>query len=266
MITNFRDMLQTFVHWLWGQGAIKFGLYFVFGTFVLAVTLLNLSYNFIDLGFKINFFSVEKAKSIYFSFLFLFWVVSIFCIAAFITSFGSQILRYFIVRDRVSDLKTSNLFTRTKVHIDLMGLSLMPFTSQDWSNCFEEKLLAGVKMRLLIVDPCTEYAKNRHSSVSNANLSEDIELSIKAFKVFFDKFIQQHGQANAKFQLRKYKNNPSMSLFIFDSEVRLGLLLEKDTGLTAPEIRLHNHGKQVDLFNKVQKHYDDIWAKSTEII
>jgi hypothetical protein len=42
-------------------------------------------------------------------------------------------------------------------------------------------------------------------------------------------------------------------------------MIENGTGLTAPEIRISNSGKQVELYRQITDHFDNVWDKAIEI-
>jgi hypothetical protein len=187
--------------------------------------------------------------------------------ASLLFGLGGRLLKYVIPDNRLADLKTSGLTKNAKDSISLIGLSLYPFANEEWMNIFESKLKNGVKIKLLIVDPETEFAKYRHTSLRDKNkyLSDDINTSINIFRNFKSDISEKLGGININFEVRLYTSNASMSTFIFDDEARLGLMIENGTGLTAPEIRISNSGKQVDLFRIITDHFGNVWDKATDI-
>jgi hypothetical protein len=237
-------------------------------TFVIAVFIGDILYYLTDIYFKIISHSEADEGLIALSLFFLLWAVCMALCASLLFGLGNRLLKYVTIHDRVNDLKSSGLVKKTKHSISLIGLSLHPFSTQDWMNILEEKLRDDVKVRLLIVDPETEFAQMRHSSFPSQKdkLCDDINDAIKKFSGFKEHIsINLDVNVRNNFEVRKYKNNASMSTFIFDDEMRLGLMIEKGTGLTAPEIRISNHGKQSDLFKKIQDHFEIVWSDATEI-
>ncbi len=259
--------LQSLSEWLYTLKPIYFILGFPIGTFLITTISISPFYYLTDICFKMSVCSEDEAGHLLLSSFLGIWLVFMVLSVTLIFTFGSHILKYVILRDRVEDLKTSGLLNKTKHNISLIGLSLHPFANQPWLNTIEEKLKSGVKIRLLIVDPITEFAINRHSSLRSREdkLCDDINKSIKIFSDFKLDISSRHGDISDNFEVRKYKNNASMSTFIFDDEIRLGLIIENGTGLTAPEVRISNRGKQIDIFKQINDHFDNVWKRATKI-
>jgi len=262
-----KTKLEQLAEWLYALKRIWFIFGFPVGTFFITTISISPFYYLTDICFKISVCSKEDAGHLLLSFFLSIWLIVMTLSAVYIFTFGSHILRYVILRNRVEDLKTSGLVNKTKRNISLIGLSLHPFANQDWTGIIEEKLKEGVNVKLLITDPKTEFAKNRHSSLHNQedNLCDDIEKAINIFTDFKESISRKHGDISDNFEVRLYKNNASMSTFIFDDEIRLGLIIEKGTGLDAPEIRIRNRGKQVEIFKKIQEHFDNVWSEAEKV-
>jgi hypothetical protein len=241
----------------------------VFPAVTLVITSLGLStfYYLFDICFKANICPREHEGEILLSSFLLIWIVFMVIFASLLFGVGSRTLKYINITDRVDDLKTSGLVNKTKSDISLIGLSLFPFTTEDWQNIFEKKLKSGVHIKLLIVDPETEFATNRHSSLRDKNkkLANDIEIALDNFTNFKNYISEKHGELSNNFEVGLYKNNASMSTFICDDEIRLGLIIEKGTGLTAPEIRINKFGKQAQLFKIISDHFNEVWKSATKI-
>ncbi len=129
----------------------------------------------------------------------------------------------------------------------------------------ENKVREGVEVKLLIYNPETEFSKARVSSVpgENKTLADDINQAINNFKSVKEKIIKNHPTLTDKFEIRLYSGNASMSAFMIDNEVRVGLYIKNRTGLTAPEIRVINKGKQADIFSIIEGHFLDVWSESS---
>lgn len=263
-MNGIKENLNLVVEWLYAHNFIWFLFGFTIFTFLLTALTISPFYYLTDIYFKVYLLPEKDDGQILLSLFLIIWLICMTIVASLLFRSGSRFLKYLITSNRVDDLKTSGLVNKTEHSISLIGLSLIPFSDEDWRNIFENKLKDGVKIRLLIADPDTDFTLNRVTSVggSEDKLSDDIKESIKKFKGFKGRISEQHRN---NFEVRSYKNNASMSTFIFDDEIRLGLMIEKGTGLTAPEIRISNRGKQVALFKQVKGHFDNVWDAATEV-
>lgn len=248
---------------------------FFFGTiFIPAATSFTALLNLEKIKEFIPFISIpftQNPNTCYFVFIFILflicWIVVMIVVASIVFTSGGNLIRYALPTDRLDSLKISNLVSKTKKNISLIGLSLYPFANESWLKILEEKIRNGVTVKVLIFDPNTEFARTRQSSLRKTGhkLSDDIDESIKIFTDFKKSLSRNHAADNDKFELRLYKGNASMSAFIFDDEIRLGLYVENSTGLSAPEIRIANQGGQADIFERVQNHFESVWNKSSII-
>tara|TARA_R110001583_G_scaffold188376_1_gene350461 strand:+ start:2009 stop:2833 length:825 start_codon:yes stop_codon:yes gene_type:complete len=261
------EKLQKAIELLYKLNSRWFILVFPAATLVITSLGLSAFYYLFDICFKADICPKEHEGEILLNFFLLLWIACMVICASLLFGLGSRTLKYINITDRVDDLKTSGLVNRTKSNISLIGLSLFPFTSENWQNIFEEKLKSGVHIRLLVVDPNTEFATGRHSSLrgQNKKLCNDIETAVGHFTDFKAYMSSTHGDVSKNFEIGLYKNNASMSTFICDDEIRLGLIIEKGTGLTAPEIRINKHGKQAPLFEIITDHFNEVWKDATKI-
>jgi hypothetical protein len=117
---------------------------------------------------------------------------------------------------------------------------LRPFAEEGWLKKLENKIIDGVQVRLLILDPTAEIATTRACSMGHGSrhLCDDINDAIDSFKILKDRLDQNHPTYTNNFEIHLYKGNASMSCFILDDEARIGLYMEGGTGLSAPEIRV----------------------------
>jgi len=260
------DRLQSAVEWLYTRTFANFILGFPIATLFVTTVIISPFYYLTDIYVKVSTHPDEDVGQILLSLFLLLWIVIMVIAAALLFALGSRTLKYVNTDNRVDDLKTSGLIDQTKCSISLIGLSLIPFTSEDWQSILEKKLISRVKIKLLIADPKTEFSQNRRSSLRRQDkLSDDIERSIERFTDFKSDISERHGDISKNFEFRVYKNNASMSTFIFDDEIRLGLMIEQGTGLTAPEIRISRKGKQVELFKQITEHFDNVWKDAEEV-
>jgi hypothetical protein len=262
-----KGRLESAVEWLYTRTFINFIFGFPIATLFVTAAIISPFYYLTDIYFKVSTHLDEDVGQILLSFFLFLWIVIMVISAALLFALGSRTLKYVSITDRVNDLKTSGLVNKIQNNIYLIGLSLSPFTTEDWQNIFEKKLLSGVDIKLLVVDPATEYAINRHSSLRGKEdkLSDDIKTAINRYTKFKDYMSEKHGDVSNNFEVGLYSNNASMSTFICDDEIRLGLIIEKGTGLTAPEIRINKHGKQAALFKIITDHFNEVWKGAKKI-
>lgn len=242
-----------------------FWLKFSVGTFVIPASLATTVIFNLDNIEKVIPLPTEPGMYIFSIFL-IAWIFVMIAVATIVFTYGGHLIRYSIPDDRLDTLKTSGLITKTHKKISLIGLSLHPFSNESWRRILEDKIKTGVLVRLLIFDPDTEFAKNRQSSLQyDRKLCDDINEAVNRFSALKAKISKNNAEYSENFDLRLYKGNASMSAFIFDDEIRLGLYIENLTGLTAPEIRIANQGGQTDIFSLVEEHFDNVWNTSSEI-
>lgn len=251
---------HTLAEWITACTPTQFGWVFTIGTLGLSFLIANFSYFVLDAFDKAHALPANPGMLIISLFLAL-WILVMIATATFIFGFGGKFIRYDIPSDRLDSLKSSNLISKANKRIWLIGLSLYPFASEGWIKTIEHKIKEGVMVKLLIYDPETEFAETRASSLpgKNKTLADDINESIKIFTDFKERIQTNHPTLTDKFEIRLYKGNASMSTFIVDNEMRVGLYINNLTGLTAPEIRIVNKGKQADIFSQIEGHFRTIW-------
>lgn len=242
---------------------IKFVVFFTFGTLSLAFIIANFFYNILDALDKAKVLCNDPGWPILCAFLFI-WVLMLIFVSTIIFNYGGRLVRYDLSGDRVDALEKSGLFVKSRNRIWLIGYSLLPFANEGWLKKFENKIIDGVQIRLLILDPSTEIAKERVSSIGHINLSDDINDAIRKFKNFQQRFEKNHPTISSNFEIRLYKKNANMSCFILDDEARIGLYLEGQTGLSAPEIRITKKEADKLFFEKIERNFVGIWDSSTK--
>ncbi|MCH9828260.1 MAG: hypothetical protein K0U79_10990 [Gammaproteobacteria bacterium] len=116
-------------------------------------------------------------------------------------------------------------------------------------------------MRLLLYSPKTEFSKNRASSISGGgqSLADDIEGASGRFYDWKRELQSKYGDSASRFEVRVYRDNPSMSTFIIDDVALVGIYLKGGTGLTAPELIVHNKGAQASAFCQFEEHFEKVW-------
>ncbi len=261
------NQLHKLAEWITNFKPGKFWWLFTMGTFFLASVIAKGVYFILDAFDKANVLPNDPGMLIVSLFLAL-WIIVMIMTATFIFTFGGRLIRFDLPTDRLDSLKESGLISKTDERIWLIGLSLHPFTSEGWIKILENKIKKGVSVKLLIFDPNTEFAKNRSSSLRRDEraLADDIKEAIEAFTGFKKTLSINYRAFADKFEVHLYKGNACMSAFILDDEARVGLYLNGDTGLSAPELRVVNKGSQIDFFSKIERHFETIWGESSDAI
>lgn len=243
--------------------SIKFVLFFTFGTLSLAFVISNFFYNILDALDKAKLLCEDPGWLILCVFLFI-WVLMLIIVSTIIFKLGGRLIRYDLSGDRLDALEKSGLIVKARKRIWLIGYSLLPFAQEGWLRKLENKIIDGVEVRLLILDPLSEIAKERDSSIGHSRLSDDINDAIGKFNKLKEKFDKNHPTISSKFEVRLYKKNASMSCFILDDEARIGLYLEGGTGLSAPEIRITKREADMLFFEKIERNFVGIWELSSK--
>jgi hypothetical protein len=263
-VNRVREWFREFVGWVTTLSPWAFGLGYPLGSLFLSIIPAGTFWWMMEAVEIAGW--LPQPKGAWIAAYFMFWWVIVMLIAAwFLFGVGGQMLRFYQY-DRCRAL--DELIAKADERIWLIGLSLVPFTEESRLRELKKAVVErNVEVRMLIVNPDSEVAKFRNPELyeGDETLEKHIHQAIEKFGALQKSINKNHGDKGKHFNLRKYRGNASMSTFLVDNEARVGIILNQETGLYAPELRVANMGTQISLFKSIVDHYESVYEQA-EII
>jgi hypothetical protein len=148
--------------------------------------------------------------------------------------------------------------------IRLLGVCMMSLTSHPAQDLLQRKLEEGCFIRLLTLDPDSEFVTQRAIDDGLKDEYDYIRTEIKASDHCYTHFIShRHPDLRPKIQIGHYDEAPRYFLVSTNKAMIVGFYLRGGRGELFPHLELEVMGG--GMYEPFIKHFDSLWAARKEI-
>lgn len=146
--------------------------------------------------------------------------------------------------------------------IRILGVCLAGFMDRQTQVLLKKKLTEGCNIRLLIIDPESDFVK--HRAMEENRIYEDIKQDISAADVIHKNFIQRRLPQNLrdKIELGHYNSAPAYFIFCTQSTMIVGFYLREGLGEFFPQLEIEIKGGGIH--SSFGKHFEAVWRTRNE--